>query len=104
MLARTSIVRYYPDTSDEAISILRDTMLPKASEQQGFEGALILRSQTHFEQAIIISFWATEEDLLASSPPEEILPSVERLGELIAHVNQETYDVLFQLTGKSSAS
>ena len=74
-------------------------MLPKAQEQQGFEGALIL-SDPLADKGIIVTFWSTEEDLMASQPPEEIVPHVERLGELIADVTQGTYDVFFQMHKK----
>jgi hypothetical protein len=97
MYGRATIAQFHPGTTDEAMSILRDIMLPKAKEQQGFKGALIL-SDAHADKGIIITLWETEADLLASSPPEEIYLYVQRLGELMAEqTTQHTYEVLLQM-------
>ncbi len=97
MYARTTIAQFQPGTTDEAISILRNIMLPKAEEQKGFKGALIL-SDALADKGVIITIWATEADLLASSPPEEIRVNVERLGELITdETTQHTYEVVVRM-------
>ena len=97
MHARTSIVRFQSGTADEATRIFRDIMLPSASSQLGFKGALILRSDTDLERHIIISMWETEADMLASSPPDEIVPLLEPLEDMIAEISQDSYEVLLQM-------
>ncbi len=99
MHARTSIVRFQDGTADEATRIFRDIMLPSASSQKGFKGALMLRSDTDAEKHIIISLWATIEDLLASAPPDDIVPLLEPLDELITEISQDTCEVLLQMDG-----
>src|SRR5947209_17642697 len=99
MHARTSIVRFQAGAADEATHIFRDIMLPSASSQKGFQGALMLRSDTELEKHIIISIWETEADMLASSPPEEIVPFLEPLDDMIAEISQDSYQVLLQMGG-----
>ncbi len=97
MYARTTFAQFQPGTSDEAISILRDVMLPSAQGQRGFKGALILGDAEH-DRSVVITLWENEAALLASSAPEEILENVDRLGELMtAQSSQHTYEVILQL-------
>jgi len=95
--ARTTIVQFHPGTVDRATHIFHDIMLPSASLQRGFKGALILRSDTDPEKHIIISMWETKTDMLASGPPEDIIPLLEPLEEFIAASSQDTYEVLFRM-------
>lgn len=97
MHAKATIVSFQPGTAEEAISIFRDIMLPSASKQKGFKGALILRSNTHSDKGIIISMWETEVAMLASRPPEEVIPLLEPLEDLIAETSQDTYEVLLHM-------
>jgi heme-degrading monooxygenase HmoA len=93
MYARTTIAQFYPGTTEEALYIVSDIMLPRAREQAGFQGALILRHPDK-DQGIIITLWETENDLLDSEAPEDIQSDVERLGELIIGKSlQDIYDV-----------
>lgn len=96
MYARATVAQFQPDASEEAMHIIRDIILPSAQTQPGFKSALILRT-VDSNRGIIISFWDTEAELLASSPPDEIVPYVERLGELIAEATQDTYEVVHQM-------
>ena len=98
MHARATIVRFQPGTVDEATSIFRDVMLPRVSTLQGFAGAYILMSDTHADKGIIITLWETLDDLLSSSPPEDILPDLDRLDELITEMHQDTYHVSLSLS------
>ncbi len=43
----------------------------------------MVRSDIEGEKHVIISMWETKEDLLASQSPEDILPDIERLGEMM---------------------
>ena len=92
-------MRFQPGTADEATHIFRDIMLPSASSQQGFKGALMLKSDADLEKHIIISIWETEADMLASSPPEEIVPLLEPLEDMIAEISQDSYEVLLKMDG-----
>jgi heme-degrading monooxygenase HmoA len=73
---------YQPGTQEEATSLLRDVMLPKARELQGFKGALILNDAV-MNTGITITLWETEADLEASQPPDAIMEAIERLGLLL---------------------
>ena len=101
MYAKTTIVRFHPGTVDEATHIFRDIMLPTASLQLGFKGALILKCDTDAEKHIIISIWDTKADMETSRPPENILPLLEPLEKFIAELSQDTYEVLLQIDGKA---
>lgn len=97
MHARTTIVRFRPDMVNEATRIIREIMLPSARPQQGFQGAYLFKSDTDAEKFIIISLWNTRADMLAAHPPEDIIPLLEPLDNLIAEWDQDTYETLFQL-------
>ena len=94
MHARVTIAHYQPGTQEEATSILRDVMLPKARELQGFKGALILNDVVT-SAGIIVTLWETEADLEASQPPDEIMGAIERLGLLLTEqTTQGVYEVI----------
>jgi heme-degrading monooxygenase HmoA len=97
MHARVSTVRFQPGGEDEALHIFRDIMLPSASKQKGFKGALILKSDADPEEHIVISLWKTEEAMLESRAPEDIIPQLEPLEQLIAENKQGTYEVLLHM-------
>jgi len=77
-------------------------MLPSANLQRGFKGALLLKSDTESEKHIIISLWETKADLLASRPPEDIIPLLEPLDAFIAESSQDTYEVLLQMDNNTN--
>ena len=96
MHARVTIAHHQPGTQEEATSILRDVMLPKARGLQGCKGALILNDVV-MNTGIIITLWETEADLEASQPPDEIMGTIERLGLLLAEqTTQGVYATLFK--------
>ena len=97
MHAKTTTVRFQPGTVEDATRIIQNIMLPSASTQRGFRGALMLKSDTDAEKHIIISLWETEEDMLASGPPEEVVPLLEPLDDFITEMSQDTCEVLFQI-------
>ncbi|GHO42909.1 antibiotic biosynthesis monooxygenase family protein [Ktedonospora formicarum] len=97
MHVRTSIIRLKPGTTTEALNIIRDIVLPSAQIQQGFQGAQILKSESEEERLIVMSFWQSEKDLLASEPPPEIHLHLERLGELIETNEQGNYYVFHHI-------
>jgi heme-degrading monooxygenase HmoA len=97
MHARVSTVRFQAGGEDEALHIFRDIMLPSASKQKGFKGALILKSDADPEEHIVISLWKTEEAMLESRAPEDLVPQLEPLEQLIAENKQGTYEVLLHM-------
>jgi quinol monooxygenase YgiN len=97
MHARVSTVRFQAGGEDEALHIFRDIMLPGASKQKGFKGALILKSDADPEEHIVISLWKTEEAMLESHAPEDLVPQLEPLEQLIAENKQGTYEVLLHM-------
>jgi quinol monooxygenase YgiN len=50
---------------DDVAALLRETIIPEAHEQQGFHRAEFL-TDTRTGTCILISYWETEEDMLAS--------------------------------------
>ncbi|EFH88550.1 antibiotic biosynthesis monooxygenase family protein [Ktedonobacter racemifer] len=97
MHVRTSIIRLVPGTYEEAIALFRDIILPSAQEQKGFKGAQIQHSDSDPNRLIVMSFWASVEDLLASEPPAEIHMHMERLDELIENADQDNYFVVHRM-------
>jgi len=97
MYAQATHIQFDPDMTDEAISIIRDIILPNAKKQKGFKGALLLRD-VDTDKSLVITLWTTVEDLMASSPPEVIQADLDRLEELTSGTpTQEIYGVLLHL-------
>lgn len=97
MFARTTIVRFKPGTEEQAEHFVREIMLPTASKGPGFRGALFLKNGKDAGNYIIISLWETEAGMLASRPPDELLPQLAAFGEHIAEADQGSYEVLLHL-------
>ena len=97
MFARTTLVQFKPGTLDQATYFVQNIMLPTASKQQGFRGALFFKSETDAQQYIIISMWETQANMLASQPPKELISQLEAYTELIADLSQGTYEVLLHI-------
>jgi heme-degrading monooxygenase HmoA len=97
MYAHATHIQFDPGMTDEAISIIRDIILPNAKKQKGFKGALLLRD-VDTDKSLVITLWTTVEDLMASSPPEVIQADLDRLEELTSGTpTQEIYGVLLHL-------
>ena len=97
MYAKATQLQFRSGTTDEATRIIRDIMIPSASKQQGFKGAFMLRHDTNSDKHIVISLWESQDDLLASTPPEEIIPLLEPLDDYIIESKQDTCSVLLAL-------
>ena len=65
MFARETMTNVQPDKVDEAISLWRDSVLPAARQQKGFNGGYLLTDRST-GKGIAIGFWETEADLKAS--------------------------------------
>ncbi|HYL45234.1 MAG TPA: antibiotic biosynthesis monooxygenase [Ktedonobacteraceae bacterium] len=97
MFARTTLVQFKPGTLDQATHFVQNIMLPTASKQQGFRGALFFMSETDAQKYIIISMWETPADMLASQPPKELISQLQAYTDLIADLSQDTYEVLLHI-------
>lgn len=94
MYAKTTVFQFHPSAAEEGTRIIRDIMIPGARKQHGFMGAIMLKHDNKPDHYLVVSIWETEAALLASSPPEELLPLLEPLEELIAEYDQDTGNVL----------
>jgi quinol monooxygenase YgiN len=70
MYARVTFSQVSPDRIDEAVSLLRDSLVPAARQQKGFKGYLLLGDRA-VGKGISISMWETESDRAASDQPSE---------------------------------
>lgn len=63
MHGRVVSVQVKPEDLGEAISIYRDSVVPAAQDQDGFNGAILL-TDPDTGKAISVTLWNSEEDLL----------------------------------------
>jgi heme-degrading monooxygenase HmoA len=65
MHARAGRVSFSPDKADEVISHVRDSVLSRIQESEGFKGFTLLIDRTRGE-GIGLSFWESEEAMRAT--------------------------------------
>lgn len=65
MHSRVTTIQVLPGMMDELVRIYEETLLPATKEQEGFRGSLLLRDPEE-DRAMLITWWATEADLLAN--------------------------------------
>ncbi len=65
MHARTGRVSFSPDKADEVVDHLKETILPRLEESDGFKGFTLLLDRSTGE-GIGISFWESEDAMRAS--------------------------------------
>ena len=70
MFARVTFSQVSPDKIDEAVGVLRDSLLPDARQQRGYKGYLLLGDRAT-GKGISITLWETESDREASDQPSE---------------------------------
>jgi heme-degrading monooxygenase HmoA len=63
--ARTGRVSFSADKADDVVDHIRDTILPKYEQSDGFKGFTLLLDRSGGE-GIGISFWETEEAMRAT--------------------------------------
>jgi heme-degrading monooxygenase HmoA len=66
MYARTGRVSFSPDKADDLVSHVRDTIVPKYQESDGFKGFTLLLDRSKGE-GIGISFWDSEDAVTATN-------------------------------------
>ena len=96
MHARVTTVQAQPGKMEEAIGIARDSAVPAARRQPGFEG-LTLLSDFETGKSIIITFWESEADMQASETSGYYR---EQLGKIAGVITgspvRESYEVTVQ--------
>jgi len=65
MHARLVTFRVAEGRTDEAIAVYRDSVVPEARKQEGFERALLLTDRATGRGASVV-FWRTESDMVRS--------------------------------------
>jgi heme-degrading monooxygenase HmoA len=96
MHARVTTVPVQLDKADEAIALLRDSVLPAAQKQQGFKGMLSLSDRSS-GKGITITLWETEADMTASASSGYLQEQFAKFGEMFAGPPAvESYEVDFQ--------
>ena len=65
MHARLVTFRVADGRMDEAIAVYRDSVVPEARKQKGFESALLLTDRATGRGASVV-FWKTESDMVRS--------------------------------------
>ena len=96
MYARVISGLIRPDKKEEAIGIFQDNIVPRAKEQEGFKGALLL-SDPKMNKFYSITLWETEGHMSAS---ESSMYLVKQLGSVASHFSgppvTERFEVVVQ--------
>jgi heme-degrading monooxygenase HmoA len=94
--ARVLTATAQPGKTDELISIARDSILPAARQQHGFNSMLLLNDRTT-GKGISITLWETEADLLAGETSGYLREQLGKLANVLAtQVVREAYEVSIQ--------
>ena len=102
MHARVISVQLRPGTADEASRIYRESVLPAARRQPGFQRALFLVDPIT-ERAVSVTQWATEADLAASETSGYLREQVAKLTPYLATpVVSELFAVAVASNGNSA--
>lgn len=67
MYARVTYSQISPDKIDDAVSAVRDSIVPLARQEKGFKGYLLMGDR-ETGKGISITLWETEADRKASDP------------------------------------
>lgn len=97
MHAQVVTIQYQPGKVDEAIQILRESILPETRQQAGFKGIMALADRST-DKAMAISLWQTEADAQASGASSSYLQAqLAKVASLSAKAPViETYEVGIQ--------
>jgi heme-degrading monooxygenase HmoA len=100
MHARVISVQLQPGTADEATRVYRDSVLPAARRQPGFQRAMFLVDPIT-ERAVSITQWASEADLAASETSGYLR---EQVAKLTPYFATPVVSELFAVTVASNGS
>ncbi|MBM4307155.1 MAG: hypothetical protein FJ123_10500 [Deltaproteobacteria bacterium] len=96
MYARAVNVPFQSGKIDEAIRIVKDSIVPAMKGQKGFKGQLLL-TQSDTGKAISINLWETEADLIAFETSPLYKELMGKLGGVLAGPPAgDRYQVSFQ--------
>ena len=102
MHARVISVQLKPGTAEEASRVYRESVLPAARRQPGFQRATLLVDPVT-ERALSITQWATEADLTASETSGYLREQVAKLAPYFATpVVSELFSVTVAGNGSST--
>jgi heme-degrading monooxygenase HmoA len=90
--ARVSTLRGSPDQIDEGIRHTRESVLPRAEELDGYEGAYLLVDRNS-GTSVAITLWESEEAMRASEEAANRLRSDAAEGASAEITNVERYEV-----------
>ncbi len=106
MYAAVNYTQIQPGKMNEAIAIVRDSIMPAAQDQQGYRGGFLL-TDPNADKAIVIGLWETEADAPADDAGGWYQEQVSKFAQLIAGpVVRELYEVSAgeSTLGKSGAT
>jgi hypothetical protein len=83
MHASVHIATAQPGKLDEAIKIVRDSILPAAKKQKGFKGQFFL-TDYNTGKGIGIDLWNTEADMAAAEASANYLEQLAKLRPIVA--------------------
>ena len=93
MYARGSTAEVQPDRMDEVVAISKDSVLPAARQQQGFEGGLWL-TDSDANKVVVVTLWGSREDMESGETSGYYREQIGKLGGLLAgDVVREAYEV-----------
>ena len=92
MFARVSNYQGSPNQVDEALSTVREQILPRAAELDGYKGAYFLVDR-HSGRSISITLWESEEAMRASEEAANQLRSESAQASGGEVVSVERYEV-----------
>jgi len=96
MFARLTTSELHPETLDEAVQVYRDSVVPDARQQPGFQGVLALVDRSA-HKAISITIWQTEAEAQASATGGYLQAQINKFtSHLAAPPAVETFEVVFQ--------
>lgn len=97
MHAAVNFIQIQPGKMNEAIAIVRDSVDPAASQQQGNRGFILL-TDANTNKAIAVALWDTEADAAAVISNGWYQEQVAKLTDVIAQHMRGVYEVIVEST------
>ena len=96
MYARLVTSQLHPGMMEEAVQIFRDSVVPDARQQPGFQGAMALINRSA-NQTISVTFWQTEAEAQASEVGGHLQAQITKFAShLAAPPVVQTFEVAVQ--------
>jgi heme-degrading monooxygenase HmoA len=83
MYARVSAAEVQPGRTDEVVAISKDSVLPAARQQQGFEGGLWL-TDPDANKVVVVTLWGSREDMESGETSGYYREQIGKLGGMLA--------------------